>query len=454
MKKISAIITALATGAALTGCTFGASIDTLMTPPKLGPEQEKIYSELTRSLGTSNISLKYPKSGKYLSAFIIEDIDGDGGNEAMVFYERNNHASDENSLRINILDKKDDGQWSSVYDKAAEGSEIEKVIISKLGSNDRINIIIGTSMINRSEKNVTIYNYVDGVLRDPPTFSRAYSYIDVRDLDMDGELEFLTITGSSGSEAPAKVVIYTLDSDGQYFPMINELSGAFTDFEVNYGTLGNGRTGIYVDSYSAPNSIKTDVFYMDDNKENNSKRLAKVDETAGKNNDNSRPAGCTSFDIDGDGQLEIPVQTLAPGYTDTALGEQLRLTEWKQINSDNKFETRYISYYSINDGYIFLFPERWKGKVTVKRDIVEDEIVFYSYTTGKNNEVVLDRDLLHICCAEDEASRADKLSGEYMLMHTKGDSSCLALLPKNNDTYGDGLSLTMGEAAVGFRYRD
>lgn len=454
MNKISAIITALATGAALTGCTFGASIDTLMTPPKLGPEQEQIYSELTRSLGTSNISLKYPKSGKYLSAFIIEDIDGDGGNEALVFYERNNHASDENPLRINILDKKDDGQWSSVYDKAAEGSEIEKVIISKLGSNDRINIIIGTSMINRSEKNVTIYNYVDGVLQDPPTFSRPCSYIDVRDLDMDGELEFLTITGSSGSEAPAKVVIYTLGSDGQYFPMINELSGGFTDFEVNYGDLGSGRTGIFVDSYSAPNAIQSDVFYLDDNKENNSKMLVKVSETSVKNDDNARPAGCTSFDIDGDGQPEIPVQFLAPGYTDSPLGEQLRLTEWKQINSDNKLETRYISYYSISDGYIFLFPERWKGKVTVKRDIVNDEIVFYSYTTDKEKNVIPGRELLHICCAEDEASREDRLSWNYMLMHTKGDSACLAQISETEDTDGDGLSLTMGEAAVGFRYRD
>ena len=39
MKKISAFFTALITGAALTGCTFGASIDTLMAPPKLSVEQ-------------------------------------------------------------------------------------------------------------------------------------------------------------------------------------------------------------------------------------------------------------------------------------------------------------------------------------------------------------------------------------------------------------------------------
>ena len=146
--------------AALTGCTFGASIDTLMSPPKLGLEQEQIYTKLTDSLGTTNISLKYPKSGKYLSAFIIEDIDDDGGNEAIVFYERNNHAADENPLRISILDNYG-GEWNSVVDDVVVGSEIEKVIISKLGSNERVNIIIGTSLINRSEKNVSIYTYAD-----------------------------------------------------------------------------------------------------------------------------------------------------------------------------------------------------------------------------------------------------------------------------------------------------
>ena len=82
----------LPAAAALTGCSFGASIDTLMSPPKLSMEQEQIYSALTAAVG-NNISLKYPKSGKYLSAFIIEDIDGDGGNEALVFYEKSRNVS-------------------------------------------------------------------------------------------------------------------------------------------------------------------------------------------------------------------------------------------------------------------------------------------------------------------------------------------------------------------------
>ena len=448
MKKISAVTTALATGAALTGCTFGASIDTLMAPPKLGAEQEQIYTKLTESLGTTNISLKYPKSGKYLSAFIIEDIDGDGGNEAVVFYERSNHAADENPLRINVLDKEDD-KWTSAYDIPAAGSEIEEVKISKLGSNDRVNIIIGTSMVNRSEKNVSVYIYADGRLQEPPTFSKSksYAYFDVVDLDLDGQNELLRLIGATG-ESEAMAEAFKLDESGTYYRSHLELSDSFSDFDISYGKVGDSEMGVYIDALSGAGTVQTDVLYMKDG------ALHKVFKTAAESEKTIRSAGCPCFDVDGDGSIEIPVQVTAPGYVASPESEQLRLTEWKQISGDDKLEDLYTSYYSVNDGYIFLFPEKWAGKVTVKRDTLNDEIVFCAYTVNDKGEVIMGRELLRIFRAEDEPSCADRISAGYMLMHTKGESSYLALIPSSLDTEGDGLSITSGDAAVGFRYRD
>ena len=169
----------------LSGCSFGASIDTLMAPPKLSIEQEEIYNALTLSTGSA-ISLKYPKSGKYLSAFIVEDIDGGGDKEAVVFYERNVHSLDENPLRISTFAKDAENSWVPVSDKPAMGSEIEKVMISKLGDNERTNLIIGSSSINRAEKIVSVYTVSGGQLIDPD-FSLAYNYFDVVDMDNDGQ---------------------------------------------------------------------------------------------------------------------------------------------------------------------------------------------------------------------------------------------------------------------------
>lgn len=418
----------------LTGCAFSSNIDNLMSPPKLSVEQEQIYSALTNATGTS-ISLKYPKSGKYLSAFIIEDIDGDGENEAVVFYEKNNIALEENTLRINILDRSD-GKWRSVCDTPAKGAEIEKVIISELGSNSRTNLIIGSSLINRSEKNVSIYSYVDGNIEE--TFSESYSFIDVTDLDKDEENEFLLLSGaSSGGTATAEV--YKLNEKGIYYKYSCKLSGSFTEFDsLNYGKIDEDKTGLYIDAVLGNGLIQTDIIYMDDT------GLNKVFSTSEQSRFTVRPAGCSSFDIDGDGILEIPVQTIASGYENVSESEQMKFTEWYFWSRNNVLEKKYLSYYNINDGYIFVFPERWENHVTVKRDSINDEIVFCSY----ENETA-GRELLRIYFANDQPSIEDRISNGYMLLQTKGDSAYLAYIPIQND-HDDNLSLTEGDLAIGF----
>ena len=72
----------------LTGCSLNTSIDALLTPPKLSTQQEQIYTALKNFTGP-NISLKYPRAGDYLSAFIVDDIDNDSEEEAIVFYKKN-----------------------------------------------------------------------------------------------------------------------------------------------------------------------------------------------------------------------------------------------------------------------------------------------------------------------------------------------------------------------------
>lgn len=436
MKKAKVFI-ALLLMASLCGCSFGSSIDNLMAPPKLSVEQEQIYNALTDAAGSS-IRLKYPKSGSYLSAFIVEDIDGDGGMEAVVFYEKNSLAVEENTLRINILDQFD-GKWRSVCDTPSDGSEIEKVMISKLGSNERINLIIGSSLINRSEKNVSIYNYSDGAI--VKTFSSAYSFIDVTDLDKDEENEFLLLAGSAtGSTAVAES--YKLDEDGMYHKYSRELSGSFTEFDsLAYGDISGGRTGLYIDAVSGTGTIQTDVIYMDSN------GLNKVFDLPEDSLSTVRPSGCSCYDVDGDGILEIPVQANCPGYEEVSESEQIKLTNWLYISEDNKLEQKYSSYFSVNDGYIFIFPEKWHDKVTVQKDAINDEIVFCAYENGKTG-----KELLRIYCAEDSVTREDRISGGYMLLHTKGESAYLAYIPESEED--DGLSLSAADLSVYFKFKN
>ncbi|HOR22760.1 MAG TPA: hypothetical protein PLY43_08560, partial [Ruminococcus sp.] len=157
---------------------------------------------------------------------------------------------------------------------------------------------------------------------------------------------------------------------------------------------------------------------------------------------------CSCMDVDGDGVLEIPVQTIAEGYEEVPESEQIRLTNWMKVGQDNRLERKYSSYYSVGDGYIFIFPEKWLGKVTVKRDAVNDEMVFCTYEDGKAGS-----ELMRIFAAEDVASREDRISTGYMLLHTKGETAYLAYVPPLTESSSE-LALSPADAAVRFCFRE
>lgn len=419
----------------ITGCSFGTSIDSLLSPPKLSVEQEQIYSALTDTTGTS-INLKYPKSGKYLSAFIIEDIDGDGENESIVFYEKKGLTVNENTLRINVLDHFNE-KWQSVCDTSAEGSDIEKVIISKLGENDRTNIIIGSSLINNSEKSASIYTYHEGIIEK--TFSSVYSFMDVTDMDKDNMNEFLILHGSSSSSAVSAA--YKLDRDGKYHEYKTELNGKFTEFDrLVYGNIGNQRTGLYIDAVSGSGLIQTDIIYMD------SSGLNKVFSNPDDSMKTIRPSGLNTSDIDGDGIYEIPLQTQFIGYDDVPESEQIKMTEWYICNG-SKLEKKYSGYCSIADGYIFIFPERWINRVTVRKDIINEELVFKEYREDGSEG----GELLRIYISYDSASENDHIASGYQLIHTKGETSYMAYV---SEALNKNLELVSGETALYFRFTE
>jgi hypothetical protein len=172
--------------------------------------------------------------------------------------------------------------------------------------------------------------------------------------------------------------------------------------------------------------------------------LRKVFYTAEQSAVTQRPSGCRSFDIDGDGTLEIPVQRESAGYENAPEGELMWLTDWLTVRKDGKSRLKYESYYSVGDGYIFLFPAKWHNKVTIKRDAINDEIVICAYENGE-----IGRELMRIYCAGDAASREDRMASGYVLLRTKGELAYLAYIPKYNGN--DALAITESEAAIGFK---
>ena len=425
-------------GIGLTGCSVDINVDAMLTPPKLSGEQEQIYQALQDTAG-SGIRLKYPKSGSYLSAFTIADIDGDPGEEAIVFYEKSNATVSESGLRINILDKID-GSWQSICDRSAEGSEIEKIIISPLGSSDRINVIVGYSTANQSEKYISVYAYENNYLEQ--VLKHNYALFDIVRTDQNPDLILL---GAASASEQAWAAVYRLEDDALYHEYKYRFTDNYTDFsQLIYSRIDGEKTAFYIDAAAGTANLQTEILCLEETEEG--MQLCNLLQRYGWSAEQTvRRAGLSVMDIDGDGVPEIPVQTLFPGYQNAVESEQIRQTNWLTMQ-DNLIFTEHESYYNANDGYAFILPETWKNHVTIRNDMTENEIQLCAYDGALKEDMPV---LLRIYIAYDEADRDDHISAGYQLLHTKGTASYLVKAES-----GQELSMTIGKVLLYFEFLD
>ena len=440
-RKGKLCLTALLTALAMTGCSIGINVDTMLTPPKLSAQQEQIYQALKNSTG-SDIRLKYPKRGAYLSAFIIADIDGDAADEAIVFYEKNSLSSADAGLRINVLDCIE-GEWQSKCERSAEGSEIEKVVLSPLGESDRVNVIVGYTTANQSEKNLCVYNYNDTEL----TMSfQPHNYVlfDVADTGST-HLDLVLLGAASGSEQSAYAAVYRLESDERYHEYKYSFKDSYTDFnQLIYGKMPDGSVALYVDAATGTSNMQTEVLSMEETRlANVLERCRRLTGEPFRAEDTVRRAGLPCMDIDSDGVPEIPVQNVFLGYEEAAESEQIRQTRWLTM-AEPRIYAEYYSYYNAGDGYAFLLPDAWENHVTVVRDTTEGELRFVAYDGRWADEMPV---LMRVYIAYDEDDRDEHLANGYALMHTKGTASCLVKAEA-----GQELSLTIGKLLPCFRF--
>ena len=430
--------------AQLPACGFTASVDNLLSPPRLTAEQEEIYQVLQNSAG-SQISLKYPKSGERLSAFLVEDLDDDGSDEAIVFYETGRNAVDENPLRICMLDQAD-GAWRAISEYAAAGAEIDRVDLVRLGSNPRLNLIISYSMVDGAEHAAEVYHYADGTLEC--SRSLHYSAMALRDLNQDGTLELFTVSAAKAPD-PAAATAYALGADGIYAQSQINLPEAFTDIQrLVYGDLPTG-TGnesipaIYIDGTTGATSVQTVVLHYSDNR----LRLDYSDR-ADRFPNTTRAGGYQTLDIDGNGEAEIPVNTVFYGYSNAAEASKLSMTNWYVCRNRQLIRAR-SSYYSGQDGYVFLLPRRWERCVTALPE--NDEIVFYEFDTAEqqaNGEPILKEPLLRLAVVTDPVAADAMQSDGYLLLREQSGRYYLGRLLNGSRT----LTLRPSELMTAMKY--
>lgn len=397
---------------ALCGCSLGASVDNMLTPPKLSEEQNEIYQELINSVGKS-VKLKYPRNGDYRSAFVIRNIDDEPGDEALVFYESKDIRSGESALRLKFLDKSGEN-WETVYDLACPGNEVDSIVFADLGSDtpsvasetetsalsDRGTsaIILSCTLLNQSEKSVLVLKYKDK--KPVELLSSTYSCMSIADLNKDSQNE-LVIVSVNREMQTASASMYTDSTDGLELLSNTPLYGGAADYiRVTQGRLDESTPALFFDYSKGGGQSGTDVLYC------YGSRLFCP------NSIGSNPAGglisrqvndymaeIYSFDIDKDGFVEIPSTTPLPGYETLTKPEQLCAVQWYTVKNDN-FTLESNSYFSGKYRFALLFPNRWTGVVTAVADFTNNDIIFISYNAEVGLNVTESNEIMRIHAAE------------------------------------------------------
>ena len=347
----------------LTGCSFGTPVENLLSPPVMSQIQDDISSALISAVGP-DISPVYPKSGEYRSAYVICDLDGDGGDETVAFYRS---EADPSRVRVNVLD--DDDGWHSVHDHAAPGSTVESVYITDFAS-DQTYLAVGYGYAARADKTLCVYDYTGKKLEN--RYSEVYSRLEFVDINLDGG-DDIVLLNSNTDEHPAYASLVT--DTGEGVECVSAVRMRSTTAElVNSvsGGLGGGAAAVFADSASASGNISTEIIYC---VEGELRDPAAMEDSEIPMLTSRR--GLFSTDIDGDGIVEIPTVAPFPGYRDI---ESQYLTKWN-VYENYTLVNKYSSLYEPRSGYCFMLPVRWDGVVTVRTDSSSGEKVFYKFNT-------------------------------------------------------------------------
>lgn len=419
LKKIFFTVLAVLCTAALSGCSIAGAADTLLAPPKLSEEQSAVYAALEAAAG-KDLRLRYPRYGEYRSAFVFNDIDGDGSDEAIVFYEKSGKTDDGGSLRINIMDKRD-GKWRSLYDHAGEGASVDRIMFAGIGSSSVKSIIIGYTRLS-GEKSVSVHSFAGGRLFTD--FTDSYSTMFIMDMDRDGTSDLVLIRpGSQLRKASMSLVSRDPESGSVSERCSIALDNAASDFvNVISGYVGAETPAVFIDGLS-DGRLTTEIIYSVNGDLRNPLYLG---ETALIENTRRR-AGYLSTDIDLDNIIEIPTLSPFPGYADDSRNS-LYSADWN-VFDNYSITKKYSSFYNVSEGYCFILPGRWDGVVTVKKDAATGEIVFYKFRIDLENST---SELMRIAVAND-TERQTLLADGYTLLKSNNHINYLVKCPDDGD---------------------
>ena len=342
----------------LAGCSMPGEqvqVEELLRAPKLSGDYGDVQTALNDWLGES-AQLKYPMQGDLLSPFLLQDLDGDGRQDAAVLYT----TAQSSNVCIAILQKDDADIWHVRQNVEGLADTVESVGLAQLQPGDATQLVVGYTAA-QGDHYLAVYSYTDGVLST--ILEQQYQQYLVEDITGGGNQDLILM--STLEDGGVQIELLTVDKEGSFQQVAvmglsaNRFAGCAS---VAAGVGADGRHYLVLDGWTgiSGNSLASVLLRFDED----TQQMVPADQisteklyTASLRNVPS----LVSQDLDGDGIVEIPTQPDEAGLLNMSQSRRMDFIVWMDYTSPHP-EKSFGLLDEETNCYIEL-PMEWEGNL-------------------------------------------------------------------------------------------
>ena len=361
----------------LTGCFFRA-VGELYAVPQPPEDYKALQTRLSEVIAAGG-EYAAPLSGELIQSVQLQDMDGDGLQEALAFFR---FPNEELPLKIYIFRQVGE-EYELLTRVEGAGAAINSVEYVQLDDEPFKEIIVSWQ-ISDIVHSLAAYSIAPGQTEE--LLRTDYVGYKAADLDGDGQQELVVLRNPVG--APPRAELY--DFDG-VLSMTGSapLSGGITavaEGGIRRGYLVERVPALFVTSAYAENGTITDIFTCRDGKLRN----ITLNTATGESGETIRYYNqVTATDINGDGILELPQPVPLTDYKITTATVNFWLIHWRQFDDEGRATRVFTTYHNERDGWYFILPDAWGDDVTLSRSDLPgggERSVTFSHWEGNEGE--------------------------------------------------------------------
>ena len=351
----------------LMGCSASLpesrQVEDLLRAPRLAGDYGAVTNALNEWLGES-AQLKYPLQGELLSPFVLQDLDGDGQQDAAVLYT----TAQSTNVCIAILQRNAEGQWKVHQSIEGLADSVDTLRMAQLQAGGATQLVVGY-VASQGDHYLAVYSYQNGVLS--AILEQSYEQYLVEDITGGGNQDLILM--STLEDGGVQIELLTVDKEGTFQQVAvmglsaDKFSGCAS---VAAGIGADGKHYLVLDGWTgiSGNNLASVLLRFDEE----SQQMVPAQQISSQelyNQSLRNVPGLVSRDLDGDGTVEIPTQPDEAGLLNMSQSRRMDFIVWMDYTSSQPKKSFGLLDEETNC-YIEL-PMEWEGnlKLTDSEDV-------------------------------------------------------------------------------------